>query len=182
MLPDFRELYEQHVRFVWRVISRLGVPASDVGDAVQDVFVVVHRKLPEFEGRSKASTWIFAICMRVAAHRRRAASARREVPLSVEPVFEPAGDGGATPLERGQAQAILDTILDKMSDEQRVVFVLFELEQMSAAQIAELLDIPIGTVRSRLRLARAAFEQAIARLRATERRLALTFRAVEGWR
>jgi len=78
---------------------------------------------------------------------------------------------------------LLEGILNKMPEEQRIVFVLFELEQLSAEHIAALLEIAEGTVRSRLRLARGVFERAIARLRASEQRLSATLNAVvEGWR
>jgi RNA polymerase sigma-70 factor (ECF subfamily) len=183
MPPDFAEFYRQHVRFAWRALLRLGVPESEVADAVQDVFLVVHRKLGEFEGRSKPSSWVFGICMRVASERRRSSPARREVPWMDDPSREPMGDSAIAALERGEARALLEGILEKMPDEQRIVFVLFELEQLSAAQIAALLEIAEGTVRSRLRLARAVFERAIARLRASEERLSATLNAVaEGWR
>ncbi len=183
MAPDFAEFYRQHVRFAWRALLRLGVPESEVADAVQDVFLVVHRKLGEFGGRSKPTTWVFAICMRIASERRRSSPARREVPWMDDASHEPIGDNGIAVLERGQARVLLEGILEKMPDEQRIVFVLFELEQLSAAQIAVLLEIAEGTVRSRLRLARGVFERATARLRVSEQRLSATFNAVaEGWR
>src|SRR5580704_9404019 len=74
---SFKEVYDEHFRFVWRSLRRLGVPESDVADAVQDVFLVVHRRLCEFEGRSKVSTWLYGICYRVARDRRRLAHVRR---------------------------------------------------------------------------------------------------------
>ena len=67
----FKEVYDEHFRFVWRSLRRLGVRESDVPDAVQDVFLVVHRRLAEFEGRSKVTTWLFGICFRVARDRRK---------------------------------------------------------------------------------------------------------------
>jgi len=183
MAPDFAEFYRQHVRFAWRALLRLGVPESEVADAVQDVFMVVHRKLGEFAGRSKPTTWMFAICMRVASERRRSSRARREIQWTDNASQEPIGDNGIAALERGQARVLLEGILNKMPEEQRIVFVLFELEQLSAEHIAALLEIAEGTVRSRLRLARGVFERAIARLRASEQRLSATLNAVvEGWR
>src|SRR5262245_19722044 len=78
-LLSFKEVYDEHFRFVWRSLRRLGVPESDVADAVQDVFIVVHRRLGEFEGRSKVTTWLYGICYRVAHDRRRLAHVRRRV-------------------------------------------------------------------------------------------------------
>jgi len=166
----FREVYDSHVRFVWRAMARLGVPGSDLADAVQDVFLVVHRRLPEFEARSKMTTWLFGIASRVAADRRRVAHTRKEFLVGEVPGH--AGEGGVDStalVDERRARAILDGILDRMPDEQRTVFMLFELEGMTGDEIADLLDVPVGTVRSRLRLAREAFHDAVARMRTRER-------------
>jgi len=169
---DFRLFYDNHVRFVWRALLRTGVPEHEVPDAVQDVFVVVHRKLHEFEGRSKVTTWLFAICIRVASDRRRLAHGRYEV-LSehiTESAFgsESADDDPLAFTDKQRARATLETILNRMPEEQRIVFALFEFEEMTGNEIAELLEVPVGTIRSRLRLARATFEQSVARLRSRE--------------
>jgi RNA polymerase sigma-70 factor (ECF subfamily) len=183
MAADFREFYREHVRFVWRALLRLGVRESEVADAVQEAFMVVHRKLGEFGGRSKPTTWLFAICMRVASERRRRSPLRREVPWPDDFGQEVMDDNGIAAIERGQARALLESILEKMPDEQRIVFVLFELEELSAEQIAALLDISEGTVRSRLRLARGIFQRATVRLRAAEQRLGKTLGVLaESWR
>jgi RNA polymerase sigma-70 factor (ECF subfamily) len=164
---DFRAFYDQHVRFVWRALLRAGVPEHEVPDALQDVFVVVHRKLPEFEGRSKVTTWLFAICMRVASDRRRLAHGRYEV-LSEHVERESTTEDPLVLAEKRRARAALEAILERMPDEQRIVFALFEFDGMTGDEIAELLDVPVGTVRSRLRLARATFEQSVERLRSRE--------------
>ncbi len=168
---DFRELYESHVRFVWRALGRLGVPAADLPDAAQEVFVVAHRRLAEFEGRAKMTTWLFGISMRVAADRRKLAHRRCELPTRQLPDAAAEGADASSLVDRQRARLMLEQILDRMPDEQRVVFTLFELEELTGEEIAELLDVPVGTVRSRLRLARATFEQAVQRHQATERRV-----------
>jgi RNA polymerase sigma-70 factor (ECF subfamily) len=168
MRADFRSFYDAHVRFVWRSLLRIGVPESDVADAAQDVFVVVHQKLAEFEGRSKATTWLFAICLRVASDRRRRALSRREC-ASMDPAHDQGCPEEIAPFDRQVARRWLQAILDRLPDEQRLVFCLFELEEMSGDEIAELLGVPVGTVRSRLRLAREAFREGVARLQAAER-------------
>jgi len=178
---DFRAFYDTHVRFVWRALLRTGVPGHEVPDAVQDVFVIVHRKLPEFEARSKVTTWLFGICIRVASDRRRLAHGRYEVLsedasdlASQEDTTDPAALA-----EKRRARATLDVILDRMPDEQRIAFSLFELEGMTGDEIAELLDVTVGTIRSRLRLARATFEQSVERLRAREGTSACVLRTSE---
>ncbi|NUO54989.1 MAG: RNA polymerase sigma factor [Polyangiaceae bacterium] len=166
-----RAIYDEHVSFVWRALRRLGVRESDLPDAVQDVFLVVHRKLPEFEGRSKMTTWLFGIAMRVARDRMRLAHVRRQVG-DEEAVLAYVDENAdvAAQAERRQAVEILESILDALPMEQRAVFTLFELDGMSGEAIAELLEIPLGTVYSRLRLAREAFQRSVTRLRARQDR------------
>ena len=168
--PTFRQLYDEHFRFVWRSLRRLGVREDDIGDAVQEVFVVVHRKLGDFQAQSKMTTWLFAITMRVACDHRKSAVVRREVATEAtllgehqDPAANPAGDA-----ERREQQALLERILDELPEEQRVVFVLFELEELSGLEIAELMDCPIGTVHSRLRLARESFRRIVSRTAARD--------------
>ena len=174
---SFRQVYDEHFRFVWRSLRRLGVREADIADKVQDVFVIVHRKLGEFEGHSKMTTWLFAISMRVARDHRRSAPVRREISTEASVLGEHRDPGAdvSIALERRQKQALLEKIVDEMPEDQRTVFVLFELEGMSGIAIAELVDIPIGTVHSRLRLARESFRRAVARVDARDR-----FHLVEG--
>ncbi|MCA9179471.1 MAG: sigma-70 family RNA polymerase sigma factor [Planctomycetales bacterium] len=162
------EIYDAHFEFVWRVLRRLGVPNQDVRDALQDVFVVVHRKLPEFRGESKVTTWLFGICLRVASDRRRSAHARREIATGTDLGAELPDVGAASDIERRDAIRLLERILDEMPEEQRVVFTLFELEEHSCEAIAELVGVPLGTVYSRLRLARKVFKRGLARRQARE--------------
>lgn len=165
----FKEVYDEHFRFVWRSLRRLGVRDSDVPDAVQDVFLVVHRRLAEFEGRSKVTTWLFGICFRVARDRRKLAHVRRRGGDD-EPLLDCADErvDVAAEAERRQGLALLEAILDELPLEQRAVFTLFELEGMSGDDIAETLEIPLGTAYSRLRIARDAFRRAVARLNAKD--------------
>jgi RNA polymerase sigma-70 factor (ECF subfamily) len=166
---NFRQIYDEHFPFVWRSLRRLGILESDVPDAVQDVFLVVHRRLAEFEGRSKMSTWIFGICYRVASDRRKAA--RR---VSIESSDEQCLDAPdervdiAAETERRQGLRTLEALLDEMPLEQRAVFTLFELEGMTGEDIAQTLELPLGTVYSRLRLARDTFRRSTARLQARD--------------
>lgn len=166
---SFRMVYEEHFQFVWRSLRRLGVRESDVPDAVQDVFIVVHRKLGEFQGRSKVSTWLFGIALRVARDRQKLAFTRRQVDdeNAVSSCVDDSVDLAAD-LERKQGLELLEAILDTMPLEQRAVFTLFELEGMTGEAIAEALEVPLGTVYSRLRLARDVFQRAVQRMKARE--------------
>lgn len=168
----FDDVYRDHVAFVWRTLRHLGVAEADAEDGVQDVFVVVHGKLASFEHRARLSTWIYGICLRVAHARRRRAHVRREVATdpSVLLVDAPAeGESAPEAIERREAEALLDAILDTMPLEQRAVFTLFELDGKSCEEIAELTCAPLGTVYSRLRLAREAFRRATAKIEARTR-------------
>lgn len=169
-LGEFRLFYETHVRFVWRSMMRLGVHDNDLGDAVQEVFVVVHRKLADFEGRSKVTTWLFSICIRVASTRRRSARERFEIPSALAPTIAvQSGPGDLAAPDVHRARALIEESMARLPDEQRIVFALLELEGFSGEEIAQSLAIPIGTVRSRLRLARTVFSHFVARIRAQER-------------
>jgi RNA polymerase sigma-70 factor (ECF subfamily) len=158
----FRELYDAHFTFVWRSLRRLGVSDANVNDALQDVFLVVHRRLGDFEGRAKITTWLFRICLRVARDYRRRAHVQREV--LGDSASLACADPDADPslyAERKRNQAIFDAALEALDLEQRAVFVLFELENMTGDDIAETLQIPLGTVYSRLRLGRLAFRRQV---------------------
>jgi RNA polymerase sigma-70 factor (ECF subfamily) len=135
-------------------------------DVTQNVFVIVHRQLSGFEGRAELTTWLFSICRLVAKDYRRSAPICREVVVDVRELARRGGPG-ESPLQRLDTQELaqlLDAILHKIPEKLRLVFVMFELEELSGEEIARLLDIPVGTVRSRLRLARAAFRREVERV------------------
>lgn len=165
--PTLRGLYEAHWAFVWRALRALGVRESELEDQVHEVFLVVHRRLDDFEGRSKATTWLWSITARVASDWRRRAHVRREHITDTPPEAPPDASGAPdVEIERAQARATLEWILDTMNPEQRVVFSLYELDGMSAEEIAALTQTAVNTVYSRLRLARRHFERGLARARA----------------
>jgi len=166
--PTFREVYDEHFAFVWRLAANRGVPARALEDVAQEVFIVVHRKLPEFEGRSSLRTWIAAIVRRVIADyvKKRGNRAAGDETLSVEP---PAGVSPAEQLERKLALELLDGLLNKMTSDQREVFVLHEIEHLSGAEIAALTACNENTVWTRLRAARRIFQEGVARQQARRR-------------
>jgi RNA polymerase sigma-70 factor (ECF subfamily) len=169
-LTEFRAVYEAHFRFVWGSLRRLGVREADALDLTQKVFVTVHARAAVFEGRSRLRTWIFGICQRVASDYRRSAAFRHEVVMDAAELDthrETEGGAHAT-AESRQRAAVAETILNKLPEPQRVVFVLFELDEMSGDEIAELLDLSVGTVRSRLRLARETVRREVKRLSAVD--------------
>lgn len=168
-----RLLIEAHLDFVGRSLRRLGVQDADVDDACQQVFLVTSRNLEQIQD-GKEKSYLFGVALRVAADARRARKRRAAVldeqHGDVEAIAE-----GASPeslLQQQRARALLDELLEAMPIELRTVFVLFELEEMTMSEIAQTLELPQGTVASRLRRAREIFHEQSRRLRATQERQA----------
>ena len=172
-VPDFDAVYEDQVDFVWRTVRRMGVRAADADDVVQDVFVIVHRRLAEFEGRAQLKTWVFKILLHVVrhywrTHQRKPGNRAGEDVTTLQTLMADHESGPAASLERVEALRILDRLLAALDEDKREVFVLAEIEQMTAAEIADIVDANANTVASRLRAARQDFEKALARFRARE--------------
>ncbi|MBX3219569.1 MAG: sigma-70 family RNA polymerase sigma factor [Labilithrix sp.] len=166
-LTSFDEVYDRHVVFVWRTLRALGVPDAAIEDAVQDVFVVVHRRLPEFESRARLTSWLFGIARRVAKNHR----FKRRPSEELADVEEHVRDERPTPYETAvqtEAVALLERLLDRLDDNQRICFVLMDIEQLTAEEVASLLEINVNTVYSRRRLARLELNRLTAHLRRSE--------------
>lgn len=150
--PSFRDVYRRHYTFVWRSLLRLGVHEAAIDDAVQDVFIVVHRKLDAFEGRAAVRTWLFAIARRIALRYRDRARRRAQD----EPEADTPTDLGRpdTALSCNEALTQLQSWLDELDEDKRAVFVLSEFEQMRAPEIATALGANLNTIYARLRAAR----------------------------
>lgn len=160
-------MFDAYFDFIARSLRGLGVPEGDVDDAAQQVFLVASRRLDDIrEGAERA--FLFSTALNVAQRAHRTRQRRREVAEDPE---EP--DPNPTPealADQRRARAILDTILEELPMDLRAVFVLFEIEELSMPEIATTLDIPVGTVASRLRRARADFQQRVKRLQARSKR------------
>ena len=158
----FEGVYEAQFDFVWRSARRLGVPDATLDDVVQEVFVIVHRKLAGFEHRSSLRSWLFAITRRVVRDHRRYQRRR-----ATEPLADDAGDLGAlAPDERTllhEQARLLHALLETLDDDKREAFVLAELERMSGPEIADALQLNVNTAYARVRAARVAFEDAFER-------------------
>jgi RNA polymerase sigma-70 factor, ECF subfamily len=172
--PTFEELYDGHVEFLWRNARRLGVGDDAVDDVLQQVFLVVHRRLPEVTMTGSEKAWLFGVLLRVVRDHKRLL--RRKSPHRFFAATDPetlADDRFRQPDEsvaRGEAAALVQRWLDALDDDKREVFILAELEQMSAREIGEATATNPSTVYSRLRAARQAFEAAAARHRKSEGR------------
>lgn len=169
----FESVYEQEFEFVFRTLRRLGVSSIAAEDVAQEVFVVVHRSLADFEGRSSLRTWLFGIARNLAYRHRRALGRRASALGGREDSLDNLSDERARSAhdvaERSEAARTLDALLDTLDDEKREVFVLVELEEMSMPEVAEALSINVNTAYTRLRAARRQFEESLARHRAATR-------------
>jgi RNA polymerase sigma-70 factor (ECF subfamily) len=167
---DFEGVYVEHFDFVWRSIRRLGVAECAAEDVAQEVFVIVHRRLESYEGRSSVRGWLFGIVRGVVANHRRSLRRSR---------VEAGNDGSETPdvaigarpqarVEKAEAVRTLYQLLDELDGDKREVFVLAELEQLAVPEIAVALGCNVNTTYARLRAARAQFKSAVARHRARD--------------
>jgi len=163
---DFPTIYRQNHAAIWRFLRHLGVRESDVPDLTHNVFLIAHRKLPGFEHRSTIRTWLCGIALRVGRDFLKSAAVRLEVSATDMKVVETAPSEQSVESLRHDGQLELaERLLDSLPAEQREVFVLHELEQMTGSEIATLMGTSLGTVRSRLRRARDSFQKQVAELR-----------------
>lgn len=172
-VPDFDSVYERTVDFVWQAARRMGVREADADDVVQDGFVVVHRRLTEFEGRAQLKTWVSKILAHVVkhyfrTHARRPGDAAPGNESELHTLVANQEQGPAAAFERMEALRVVDHLLSRLDHDKRMVFVLAELEEMTLVEIADIVEANANTVASRLRAARKDFEQALSRFRARE--------------
>ncbi len=151
-------LFSEHGRYVWRVLRRMGVAERDLEDVCQDVFLTVHRKLAEFEARSSTRTWIYGICLRLAANYRRCARHRHEQPAAMLPEHASAAAG-----DPPGTLSDIDRALAQLSTRKREVFVLYEFGELTMAEVAEVVGCPVKTCYSRLHAAREELRAFLAR-------------------
>ena len=155
---DPRLAYEAYFELVWRTLRRLGVAEHQVQDAVQDVFLVVHRRWNEFLHDSSVKTWVLGISLRTGKQYNRRAWRITQTQFEFDDT-QASTDCPEFNVEQRQALARLTLALQQLSYEHRSILVLAELEELTVAEAAEALEIPVSTAYKRLRKARRAFEQ-----------------------
>ena len=169
---SFRRAYADHFALVFRGLKRLGVCDSALEDAIQDVFLVVHRRWADFEARSELKTWVYGIVVRVAkdyrrSEARRSRRVRRFAELSAS---EPDGELPSDHAERREAHRLLYQALAELGDEERALIVLVELEELSLREAASALNLQLRTCQRRLKRARQIFEARVSELASTTHR------------
>jgi RNA polymerase sigma-70 factor, ECF subfamily len=156
----FPEIFQQHARFLWRTLMNLGVPSREAQDLCQEVMIIVHRRLPDFDGVSLRG-WLYGICVRVASDYRRSARARHEIQGEVP-------ENGAAPdqleqlHQRAQRQRLMRA-LERMEEDKRAALVLYEVEELTLAEVSEALGVPLQTVYSRIKAARQELRRELLR-------------------
>ena len=158
----FTRIYKQELSYVYASVGRLGVPVAQREDVTHDVFVIVHRKLADYDPLRPLRPWLFGIAYRVVLDHKRKASNAREIP-SLKAHEERAGEAD-TPGEREEARAARDLIMEALEAvpiERRVVFILHKLDRCDVADIAREFALPIHTVYARLRRANEEFAHAV---------------------
>jgi RNA polymerase sigma-70 factor (ECF subfamily) len=159
---EFSAVYDAHIDGVWRLLERMGVPSSLVADAAQDVFVIAHRRMQAFRGESSVRTWLAGIALRVAKDYRRAQSRRGGEHESLEKAHHLESKG--RPDEQAMAHQSLTHVLglmEQLEEQQRIVFTLVDLEGFTVAEVARLTGTNANTLSTRLRAARARFNELV---------------------
>jgi RNA polymerase sigma-70 factor (ECF subfamily) len=157
-------IFSDQADFVWRSLRRLGVPIADVDDALQEVFLVVYRRIADYEDRGFLRAWLFSISRQVSSHyhrgMKRAEERQRGLVVSVTaPDVEEI-------VARHEAEELVNGFLDELQEPQRSVFYLSDIEGLTAPEIAAALDVNLNTVYGRLRQARKRFEALLTRRQA----------------
>lgn len=155
---DFDHVLAESTPFVWRFLGRLGVARADIPDLCQEVFLVVHRRRRDYDGRP-VRAWIYGICTRTAAdYRKRAFRRHEELPevLPEQAIAAPQDDA----LDAVRALTRLERVLAELDQGMREVFVLYELEELTMKEVASIVDCPLQTAYSRLHAARRAVRAA----------------------
>lgn len=158
---DIGRLYDEHAEYLCRVIHRLTGSREAAEDVVQEVFLLAHHRRGELEDRTGIRTWLYRVAVNHVRHRRRSFSRYQGLldRYQKHPGVDGSADGPDEAASRQQRGRLIQECVLTLTDKLREVFVLYELEELEGNEIAEILDIPVNTVWSRLRLARAAFRQ-----------------------
>lgn len=164
--PAFEAVYDENFSFAWRSLRSLGVPESALPDAAQEVFVVVLRRLDDYQPTASVRSWIFGIARRVAKDFRRSAERRGvTVPLNEEIASASEGDPHSA-ANRNEALRWVEEFMETLSEDRRALFMLSEIEELPLAEVSEILKVNPNTLYSRLQNIKGAFEKFIAKRRA----------------
>jgi RNA polymerase sigma-70 factor (ECF subfamily) len=164
-VSPFESIYRQNFDFVWSSVRRLGVSPASMDDVVQEVFLVIHARLHTVYHPQALRSWIYGIARRTVSgyHRSRRVKEASGAALAVEPSAKPLARTPFDLVEQNDQVRLLFRLLEELDEPKREVFMMAELDELTVPEIAETLKLPLNTVYSRLRVARQAFEEALAR-------------------
>jgi RNA polymerase sigma-70 factor (ECF subfamily) len=167
-VPPFHAIYKEYFNFVWSCAAGFGVAPSALDDLVQEVFIVIHAKLHTLENPDALRSWIYGIVRRTASNHRRSlrSQAAAGLEIGIARDLRSPKPSPSEQMERSDELALLVSLLDELDESKREVFALVELDELTVPEAAKTLGIPLNTAYSRLRLARQAFEAALARYNA----------------
>ncbi len=168
LLPSFANLYNTHFDFVWSTARYLGVGPSEIDDVVQEVFFTIYGRLHTIERPESLRSWIYGVVRRIVSkyHRNKRTRLIETGTERIEPEMQPEWRTPQHLAEQHEQATLLWSLLEKLDTSRREVFVLAELEEMTAPEIADAVGVPLNTVYSRLRVARQELEEALQRCRA----------------
>ena len=155
---DIGKAFQEHAPFIARVIEKLTGSGAHVDDILQDTFIIAYKKREQFEGRSALRTWLYGIAKNLCMHHKRGLARFLNFKEKLQSTPSPDSPSPHKNLEVSRELQLAESVITSMTFKQREVFVLYELEEMEGTDIAELLEIPIGTVWTRLHKARQVFQ------------------------
>lgn len=175
-IPAFKELYAEYFGFVWSSARRLGVKPTGMDDVVQEIFMVIYRRMHTLRQPESLRSWIYSVVRRTVSGHHRRQRKRDAQDFALARHTQAREEAQLTPqelTEQSEEAKLLWNLLNELDAAKREVLVLFEIEGMTAPEVAEALQIPLNTVYSRLRTARLAFDAAFGRraLREQHRRV-----------
>jgi len=171
-VPSFESIYQDYFDFVWSSTRRLGVSPPTTDDVVQEIFMVIHSKLHTLRQAHSLRSWIYGIVRRTVSHHHRSQRSKAATGAAFALEAEALQPMAPTPLDMTQQNdqvKLLWRLLEKLDAAKREIFILAELEEMTAPEIAEALEIPLNTAYSRLRIARQTFQEALVRQNGQDR-------------
>jgi RNA polymerase sigma-70 factor (ECF subfamily) len=162
-VPSFAQIYREYFDFVWRCTRSYGVDADAIDDVVQEIFIVVQKRLHTLQEGDALRSWIYGIVRRTVSTHRRARRTRAARDVAEIPSLSTTRPSPLEVAEQSDQLKVLSSLLEQLDETKREVFILAEIAEMSAPEIAEAVGIPVNTAYSRLRAARHAFEEALVR-------------------
>lgn len=162
--PDFNAMYASECSYVWNSLRRLGVHSRDLEDVMHDIFVIVNRRLPDFDTRRAIRPWLYGISLRVASDYRKSARNRREVLSATPPEPCQSPSRPDEELSAEQNRELIRRALETLDFKNRVIFVMHDINEHTMAEAEAELGVPMATLYSRLKVAREQFTAAVHRI------------------